>query len=99
MWTMSSTKAYNALADTITKKRMNATDPKEWRKELRDLLREAPELYRDPRMGHLCLIVGYNKETDEIAVSDSWGPRFELRWITAEEANAVSNGRFYVIDF
>lgn len=54
---------------------------------------------RDPRMSHLCLIVGYNDKTDEIAVSDSWGPRFELRWITADAANAVSNGKFYIIDF
>jgi hypothetical protein len=99
MWTMSSTKAYNALANTITKQRSGVTDPKEWRKQLRDILRDAPKLNKDPRAGHLCMIVGYNDETDEIAVSDSWGPRFELRWITVEEANAVSNGRFYIIDF
>lgn len=99
MWTMFSTKAYNNLADTITKKRASARDPKEWRQKLRKILRESPGLQREPRSGHLCLIVGYNDKTDEIAVSDSWGPRFELRWISAEEANAVSQDKFYIIDF
>lgn len=99
MWTMTSTEAYNQLANTITAKRKAATEHQEWRSQLREILREAPDLQRDPRMSHLCLIVGYNDKTDEIAVSDSWGPRFELRWITADAANVVSNGTFYIIDF
>ncbi|MFU8849223.1 MAG: hypothetical protein ACNA77_10980, partial [Opitutales bacterium] len=97
--TMTSTEAYNQLANTITEKRETATDHREWRSQLREILRDSPEVVRDPRMGHLCLIVGYNDKTNEIAVSDSWGPRFELRWITANEADAVSNGRFYIVDF
>jgi len=99
MWTMFSTDAYNALANTITKQRSRATDHREWRSELRRLLRDVPELQKDYSSAHLCMIVGYNAETDEIAVSDSWGPRFELRWITAEAANQISQGRFYIIDF
>ncbi|HKK17232.1 MAG TPA: C39 family peptidase [Opitutales bacterium] len=99
MWTMYSTKAYNQLADTLTKRRRNATDYREWRSELRGILREVPELQKDRTQGHLCMIVGYNDKTDEIAVSDSWGPRFELRWINAESAEKVSQGNFYIIDF
>jgi hypothetical protein len=45
------------------------------------------------------LIIGYNKETNEIAFSDSWGERFIERWITIPEAEQVSQGRFYVIGF
>jgi hypothetical protein len=45
------------------------------------------------------MIIGYNEQTGELAVSDSYGPGFEERWITAEEAAAVSQGLFYVIEF
>lgn len=99
MWTMFSTDAYNHLADTITQKRKGASNPREWERMLRDIVQDAPELQADLSRGHLCMIVGYNKITDEIAVSDSWGPRFELRWITADAADKVSQGEFYIIDF
>jgi hypothetical protein len=45
------------------------------------------------------MIIGYNKETGEIAVSDSWGPEFEERWVTAAEATAVSQGVFQVVSY
>jgi hypothetical protein len=42
--------------------------------------------------GHICLIIGYNQQTGEIAISDSWGPRFAERWVRAREAQKVSSG-------
>ena len=47
--------------------------------------------------GHICLIIGYNKETDEIAISDSWGPRFAERWVKTDEAQRASNNSMHVI--
>lgn len=41
--------------------------------------------------GHICLIIGYNKKTGEIAISDSWGPRFAVRWVKASTAQNVSS--------
>ncbi len=41
--------------------------------------------------GHICLIIGYNKKTGEIAISDSWGPHFAERWIQASQAQRVSS--------
>ena len=41
-----------------------------------------------------------NKETfDEVAVSDSWGPEFEERWVTGVEATAVSQGVFQIVSY
>ncbi|MGB0744593.1 MAG: C39 family peptidase, partial [Opitutales bacterium] len=99
IWSMSSTKAYNNLANTITNARRGETDPKEWRKSLLEILRETPELENISGYGHVCLIIGYNEKTDEIAVSDSWGPKYELRWLSEDAAARVSNGKFYVVDF
>jgi len=47
--------------------------------------------------GHICLIIGYNKSTGEIAISDSWGARFAERWVKAYEAQNVSYGYMNVI--
>jgi hypothetical protein len=47
--------------------------------------------------GHICLIIGYNKQTGEIAISDSWGPRFTERWVKASTAQRVSIGSMNVI--
>ena len=47
--------------------------------------------------GHICLIIGYNKQTGEVAISDSWGPKFSERWVPAHEAQRVSNGSMNVI--
>jgi len=47
--------------------------------------------------GHICLIIGYNKQTNEIAISDSWGPRFAERWVKASDAQRVSYGSMNVI--
>ena len=48
---------------------------------------------------HACLIIGYNEDTGEIAVSDSWGAEYEERWVSAEHAQQVSQGLIYLISF
>lgn len=47
--------------------------------------------------GHICLVIGYNQQTGEIAISDSWGPRFAERWVPAHEAQKVSYGSMNII--
>lgn len=42
--------------------------------------------------GHMRMIIGYNAQTDELAISDSWGKGFTERWITVKEAQASSLG-------
>lgn len=48
---------------------------------------------------HICIIHGYNKTTGEIAFTDSWGPRFTERWISAKEAEHFSSGRCWIIEY
>lgn len=47
--------------------------------------------------GHICLIIGYNEQTDEIAISDSYGPLFAERWVSVQQAAKVSNGDLSII--
>ena len=98
MWTLFSTKEFNDTANKRTKERKVATDWAAWKTKVTE---EAAgnSLPKDRETGHVVLIVGYNKETNEIAFSDSWGERYIERWITIQEAEQVSQGRFYVIGF
>ena len=43
------------------------------------------------------MIIGYNNQTNEIAISDSWSTEFAIRWMTLTEANAINQGVCYVI--
>lgn len=43
------------------------------------------------------MIVGYNKATQEVAVSDSWGPEFERRWVPIGVADWASAGSIFMI--
>ncbi|VGO21142.1 C39 family peptidase [Pontiella sulfatireligans] len=51
----------------------------------------------DSSGGHICLIIGYNLQSGEIAISDSWGPRFAERWVPVKAARNASQGFMYVI--
>jgi hypothetical protein len=99
IWGMFSTKEYNALANERMKSRVDMKDPKAWKKELGAVRKDPKAPKVDHATAHACMIIGYNKETGEIAVSDSWGPEFEERWVTGAEATAVSQGVFQVITY
>lgn len=62
---------------------------KQWNKELEEPRERAGELSQYRLYGHMRMIIGYNKKTDEIAFTDSWGKGFEERWMTIEEAAAI----------
>jgi len=40
--------------------------------------------------GRICLIIGYNAQSGEIAISDSWGPKYAERWIPLPDMQSVS---------
>ncbi len=99
MWGMFSTPEFNRAANGRVTPRRDMGDPASWSASLEPARQAAEDLVKDPASAHLCMIIGYNEQTGELAVSDSYGPGFEERWITAEEAAAVSQGLFYVIEF
>lgn len=89
-----------ALSDKIHKRtaeRAAMTDPAEWKKRLEEDRKLARKLKPNPNNGHICMIIGYNSATGELAVSDSWGPEYRERWWLMEEAQALSQGWLQVI--
>ena len=100
IWAMFSTNEFNEAANSRKKMRLETSiDSKDWKKTLSEARKSARKFKKYTDTAHVCMIVGYNKETGEIAVSDSWGPEFAERWVTPEEAEAVSQDDFQVISF
>ncbi len=97
IWALNSTDEFNKLANDRTKARKETADFKQWKDKLPGLLDKS--LVADREQGHVVLIVGYNKETNEFAFSDSWGEDYKERWITFEEAENVSQKAFWVVGF
>ncbi|MDG1300020.1 MAG: hypothetical protein P8R37_00340 [Opitutae bacterium] len=98
IWTMFSSNAYNQYANQRTIDRTAVTDWDAWAKNTKAHARST-ELSKDIMSAHACLITGYNKATGELAVSDSWGPSYNERWVSAEQAEQVSQGSIYLISF
>ncbi|MCX6936982.1 MAG: C39 family peptidase [Verrucomicrobia bacterium] len=97
LWSLSSTTDFNKLADTYSRERpaaLTALSP--WAKERRLL---GSTLALDPTAAHLCLLIGYNRNTGELAFSDSWGPEFAERWLPAAAVQSASFGEFWVLNF
>ena len=68
------------------------SDPDAWLKTLAEKRKAARSIKKNVNNGHVCLLIGLNRKTEELATSDSWGPEFAERWITIEEARAISQG-------
>jgi len=98
LWQMCSLPTYNRVANKRTIERRSIKD---WPAYATRIAEEAesniPNLQAKGNY-HICMIIGYNTATNEIAVSDSWGKRYAIRWIHFEEAEAVSNRSGFVID-
>ena len=90
MWAMFSSDDFNNAVNSRIQARKNMTDVTEWKKVLAAARKEVRKFRPQRDSAHVCMIIGYNKQTGEIAISDSWGAAFAERWITPEEAAAVS---------
>lgn len=95
LWQMTSTDSYNKVADANTKARTEAPDAYlEAMVKVREKFADMPKAHSHY---HLCMIIGYNEETQEVAVSDSWGESYAVRWVPVEVANWAHRENVVVI--
>lgn len=99
MWGVCVDRPFDKSLFARAKERAQMTDPEAWKKQMADARKEAKKIRNNPLNGHLRMIIGYNEKTGEIAFSDSWGPEATERWMTEEEAQAISQGGYQFINF
>ncbi len=99
LWQMRSLVKYNNLATARTIERKSVTDMKAWAKKIQEEADTLKDSLSSDQNHHICMVIGYNEETNEVAVSDSWGPQFEIRWVHVDIAKAVTSRGGFVIDF
>lgn len=97
LWAINTSDQIDALINARTRERNGVADWAGWKDSLKDARREARQLARTGNEGHVCLLTGFNAKTGEVALSDSWGPGYEERWLTEEEAGAISQGSMAVV--
>ena len=89
LFTHYSTEEFNKRVNERMAHRVAVTNWEEWKNNFLPSLKKTIPLQPDPMYGHICLIIGYNEKTREIAISDSWGPAATERWMTEEEARQI----------
>lgn len=99
MWQMVVVDEVNSSVTDRSRQRQSVTDWDVYVEELKPWRLAARRIRKSDGGGHVCMIIGYNEKTKEVAISDSWGPAYAERWITEEEANAITSGQIYVISW
>lgn len=98
LWQMRSLPEYNRTANARTRERRQVKDWPAYASKIEIQAKQNAPKLRAQKNYHICMIIGYNETTNEIAVSDSWGKNYTIRWIHLHEAEAVSNRNGFVID-
>ena len=99
LWQMRSLKKYNDIANARSKERSSVKDMSSWANTIQAEADKVKKQLKTEDKHHICMIIGYNEATKEVAVSDSWGPKYEIRWVHVDVAEAVTNRGGFVIDF
>ena len=89
IWTMWSSNVYGDRANQNTHARQTMTT-EQWLKTLKKQ-KKIKDVHEGP---HICLVIGYNATTNEIAVSNSWGnSAAALWWVRMDDAEVVARGK------
>jgi len=98
LWQMCSLPLYNTIANDRTKERKNVKDWGAYSIKIAEEAKQNASQLTARGNYHICMIIGYNELTNELAVSDSWGQNYKIRWVHLDEAEAVSMESGFVID-
>ncbi len=98
LWTCFVDRNHDRRVSERSKERQGVTDWAAWKEKIEEnRKKELPQ--KEINTGHMRMIIGYNAETKEVAISDSWGEDYKERWMTYEEAAAMSQGEFTIIQW
>jgi len=84
-----STEEFNKRVNERMRRRIAVTNWDDWATKFLPAMKKGAPLKQDQFYSHVCLIIGYNEKSREIAITDSWGPSATERWMTEEEARQI----------
>jgi uncharacterized protein YvpB len=90
-WTLFSTDDFLKRMIENSNKRANANFT-EYCKDLKT----QDKIKKQMKNPHICLIIGYNKKSKEIAVSNSWGDNYKIHWVRFDDAKAIGRNAFVI---
>lgn len=96
LWALYSSPEYMKRMRENNSKRakMIAADPDNWKEFIKDQKR----IKKSEKGPHVCLIIGYNRKTGEIAVTNSWGRAGAMAWVPFRDAAvADADENLYII--
>ncbi|MEX1045518.1 MAG: hypothetical protein WEC73_05265 [Chthoniobacterales bacterium] len=82
MWAQRSSPQLTALLQELSSKRSELGKPS--RKRSKVFAEEAKNALGHNPGTHACLVVGYNQDTEEVAISNTWQGKSDLMWIPLE---------------
>lgn len=98
MWTIHLVAELNYELSRRLIDRSRVTNWQTWKQQLEEHRRPRKKYRLEKhRPAHQCLVIGYNTNTLELAISDSWGPDYAERWLTLEEADFIDRTECHVI--
>lgn len=93
LWFHYSSAAFKERINHSIAARKRAT-PEGWKK----ILSGQKRIRSSTEGAHVALIIGYNRATDEVAVSNSWGERYRIAWVRyADMEQADARMELYVV--
>lgn len=95
-WSMYVTEAIENRATERTKMRKGMS-LEEYVAFLKNDIEKTSRVRPDKTAGHIRMIIGYNADTNEIAISDSWGEEKYIRWMAVSEADKVTQHEYFAI--
>lgn len=90
-WTLFSTEDYTKRMIENSQLRL-----KEDFDSYQKIIKKQEKLDRKLEGPHVCLIIGYNKKSKELAVSNSWGDKFTITWVRFADAKVVGRNCFVI---
>ena len=92
LWTVYGPGQFKSLLKKRSADRAAVTDWNDWVSNGLGPARAKAQSLPSRGQAHTCLIIGYNENTRELAVSNPWGPAYNIGWITQEEAHYINQG-------
>lgn len=92
LWSVYGAGKFKSLLKERATQRDSVTDWTDWSNSGLSQARASAQTLPSRGQSHTCLIIGYNENTGEIAVSNAWGPSYNVGWLTQQEAHYINQG-------